>query len=258
MKNLTFRAGFASLTAMTTPPPLLPAIPLVAFDLDGTLANTEALSLPSAVETMRSMGVPVTLEYWYAHLHGLSGQSLINAVQEQFGLAVDLKEFLRRRAEMVPIMFENGVEPAPGMLQALRQLVAGGMQVCICSNSTPERIAFTLDKITGQRSAGLHLPHMFEGHMFSASGSDGSGKAKPAPDVYLTAATYYKADATRCVAVEDSPVGVTSAVAAGYTCIGYTGLGHGETNDIAQGLKEAGAHHILHHWDDFLPLLHTL
>ncbi|TKW60774.1 MAG: HAD family phosphatase [Blastochloris viridis] len=244
---------------MTTDyPTLLPHIPLIAFDLDGTLANTEALSLPSAVETMRGFGVPVTLEYWYENLHGRSGQSLIDAIREQFGIEVDLKEFLRRRAEMVPVMFENGVEPAPGMLQALRNLVVGGQQVCICSNSTPARIAFTLEKITGQHSAGMNLPHLFEGHMYSASGADGSGKAKPAPDVYINTAVRYKADATRCIAVEDSPVGVAAAVGAGYICVGYTGLGHGDKNEVAQSLKEAGAHHIMHHWDDFIPLLKTL
>ena len=242
---------------MTTPIPT--TIPLIAFDLDGTLANTEALSLPSAVAAMRDhFGVPVTLEYWYQHLHGLSGQSLIDAIREQFGIEVDLKEFLRLRAEMVPIMFENGVEPAPGMLQALRNLVAAGQQVCICSNSTPARIAFTLEKITGQHSAGLNLPLMFEGHQFSASGADGSGKAKPAPDVYLHAAASYRASPTQCVAVEDTPVGVAAAVAAGYTCLGYTGLGHGAPTDIAQSLHQAGAHHTFSHWDDFLPLLQTL
>lgn len=257
-KNLTSPASFARLAAMTSDTTLLPHIPLIAFDLDGTLANTEALSLPSAVETMRGFGVPVTLEYWYEHLHGRSGQSLIDAIREQFGIEVDLKEFLRRRAEMVPQMFANGVAPAPGMLQAVRNLVAGGQQLCICSNSTPERIAFTLEKITGQHSAGINLPQVFEGHMYSASGSDGSGKAKPAPDVYMHAAQHYKASAPRCVAVEDSPVGVASAVGAGFICVGYIGLGHGAPAHVAESLKQAGAHHILPHWDDFIPLLKSI
>jgi beta-phosphoglucomutase-like phosphatase (HAD superfamily) len=237
---------------------LLPHIPLIAFDLDGTLANTEALSIPSAVATLQQMGVPITIEAWHANLRGLSGELQLQAVKQHFGIDIDRTEYLRRRAEMVPIMFENGVEPAPGMLQALRNLVVGGQQVCICSNSTPARIAFTLEKITGQHSAGMNLPHLFEGHMYSASGADGSGKAKPAPDVYMNTAVRYKADATRCVAVEDSPVGVAAAVGAGFICVGYTGLGHGDKNDVVQALKDAGAHHILHHWDDFIPLLKSL
>jgi beta-phosphoglucomutase-like phosphatase (HAD superfamily) len=231
---------------------------LIAFDLDGTLADTESLSLPSAVATMRdSFGVPVTLEYWYEHLHGLAGQALMEAIQAQFGITVDFNDYLRRRAEMVTDMFANGVQPAPGMLQALRNLAAAGQQLCICSNSMPERIGITLTQITGQHSAGLNLASMFEGHVFSATGPQGQGKAKPAPDVYLAAASAYRATPARCIAVEDSPVGVASAVAAGFTCLGYTGLSHKGQADAAN-LTAAGAHTTFHHWDDFIPLLATL
>lgn len=236
---------------MTTPT-------LIAFDLDGTLADTESLSLPSAVATLRdSFGVPVTLEYWYQHLHGLAGQALMDTIEAQFGITVDFATYLRQRAEQLPQMFAGGVQPAPGMLQALRNLVASGHQLCICSNSTPDRIALTLTSITGQHSAGLNLLHMFEGHIFSATGPQGQGKAKPAPDVYLAAAARYASNPQTSLAVEDSPVGVAAAVAAGFTCLGYTGLSlHGEAD--AQSLRDAGATATFHHWDDFLTLVKSL
>lgn len=238
--------------SMSTP------IALFAFDLDGTLADTESLTLPSAVATMRDgFGVPVTLEYWYANLHGLAGQALMDAIREQFGIEVNFPEYLRLRAEHVPHMFAGGVTPAPGMLQALRKLAVDGHQLCICSNSAPERIALTLTNITGQHSAGLNLLNMFDGHIHSATGPQGQGKAKPAPDVYLAAAARYGANPAAGLAVEDSPVGVQSAIAAGFTCLGYTGLSHHGEAD-APSLLEAGAHHTFHHWDDFHTLLAKL
>ncbi len=233
-------------------------IALFAFDLDGTLADTESISLPSAVATLRDgFGVPVTLEYWYANLHGLAGQALMDAIEDQFNIKVHFAEYLRQRAEQVPHMFAAGVAPAPGMLQALRTLVAEGNQLCICSNSAPDRIALTLTNITGQHSAGISLISMFDGHVFSATGPQGRGKAKPAPDVYLDAAARYGATPTNCVAVEDSPVGVRAAIAAGFTCLGYTGLSHNGEADAAS-LTEAGAHHTFHHWDDFHALVASL
>jgi beta-phosphoglucomutase-like phosphatase (HAD superfamily) len=236
---------------MTTPT-------LIAFDLDGTLADTESLSLPSAVATLRDgFGVPVTLEYWYANLHGLAGQALMDAIEAQFGVKVNFADYLRLRAEQLPSMFAGGVQPAPGMLQALRNLAINGHQLCICSNSAPERIALTLTNLTGQHSAGMNLLHMFEGHLFSATGPLGQGKAKPAPDVYLAAATRYTSNPATSLAVEDSPVGVQAAVAAGFTCLGYTGLSlHGEAD--AQSLLDAGATATFHHWDDFLALMDSL
>jgi beta-phosphoglucomutase-like phosphatase (HAD superfamily) len=233
-------------------------ISLYAFDLDGTLVDTESLTLPSAVATMRdAFGVPVTLDYWYANLHGLAGQALMDAIDEQFGIKVDFKDYLRRRAEMVPHIFANGLNPAPGMLQALRKLASEGNQLCICSNSAPERMATTLSSITGQHSAGMNLPAMFQGHLFSAIGSHGEGKAKPAPDVYLNAAGRYGVSPANCIAVEDSPVGVRAAVAAGFTCLGFTGLCHNGESDAA-GLLQAGAKATFHHWDDFHPLVDSL
>lgn len=231
---------------------------LIAFDLDGTLADTESLSLPSAVATLRDhFGVPITLEYWYENLHGLAGQPLMTAIEQQFGKTLNLNDYLTRRAAMVPTMFAQGVNPAPGMLQAVKNLVIQGQQLCICSNSQPERIQLTLTHITGQHSAGMNLPSMFEDHIFSATGNDGLGKAKPAPDVYLQAAAFYRAKPQYSVAVEDTPVGVTAAVAAGFTCLAYTGLNRHPEKD-AETLLAAGAHATFVHWDDFLHLLSTL
>jgi beta-phosphoglucomutase-like phosphatase (HAD superfamily) len=42
---------------------------------------------------------------------------------------------------------------------------------------------------------------------------------KPAPDVYLAAASRLGAAPAECVAIEDSAVGVAAAVAAGIRCI---------------------------------------
>jgi beta-phosphoglucomutase-like phosphatase (HAD superfamily) len=47
---------------------------------------------------------------------------------------------------------------------------------------------------------------------------------KPAPDVYLLAAQRFHTLPRHCVVVEDSPTGVTAAVAAGMTVLGYCEL----------------------------------
>src|SRR3989338_7544681 len=42
---------------------------------------------------------------------------------------------------------------------------------------------------------------------------------KPAPDIYLTVTKQLKVDPKNCLAVEDSPVGIQSAISAGMPCI---------------------------------------
>lgn len=250
-KTNTCHANFATIRRMTT-------YALIAFDLDGTLADTESVSVPNAIAMLNEdYGLTLTLEYWLAAYHGLAGQALLNRIESDFGVHIPLAEFMQKRADRVAQMFAQGVQPAPGMLQSIRQLVAGGRQLCVCSNSTPERIALTLQNLTGQRAAGLMLPDVFRNHSFSAIGTHGHGKAKPQPDVYLEAATFYQTQPSACLAVEDSATGVHAALAAGFSCVAYTGLIHNAHLEIPK-LIAAGAVETFAHWDDFLPLLTRL
>jgi beta-phosphoglucomutase-like phosphatase (HAD superfamily) len=65
-------------------------------------------------------------------------------------------------------------------------------------------------------------------------------RAKPAPDIYLEAARRAKVPAAACLAIEDSTAGVASAVAAGCTVIGFTGLAH-DGAASAEALSRLGA-----------------
>jgi beta-phosphoglucomutase-like phosphatase (HAD superfamily) len=60
-------------------------------------------------------------------------------------------------------------------------------------------------------------------HIFS---STEVARGKPAPDLFLHAATQMAVEPARCVVIEDSVPGVIAAVAAGMTAIGFTGGGH--------------------------------
>ena len=61
------------------------------------------------------------------------------------------------------------------------------------------------------------------------------GAAKPAPDVYLAAATADQVEPAHCLVIEDSVAGVTAARAAGMDCLGLAQSGDGAA------LRAAGA-----------------
>jgi putative hydrolase of the HAD superfamily len=63
-------------------------------------------------------------------------------------------------------------------------------------------------------------------------------RAKPAPDVYLAACRELRGDPTRSVAIEDSRNGVSSALAAGLTCIAVP-------NEITADMDLSGAHYLM-------------
>ena len=58
-----------------------------------------------------------------------------------------------------------------------------------------------------------------EEHVFSA---DDVGRGKPAPDLFLRAAERMGVAPERCAVVEDSPLGVEAARAAGMDVYGFT------------------------------------
>jgi HAD superfamily hydrolase (TIGR01509 family) len=100
---------------------------------------------------------------------------------------------------------------------------------CVASSATLDRIRVSLE------TAGL--VRFFEPYLFSANDVP---RGKPAPDLFLHVAAKMEAHPRECIVVEDSPVGVAAAVAAGMTPIGFVGNSHVQPQLPAQ-LAAAGA-----------------
>ena len=63
--------------------------------------------------------------------------------------------------------------------------------------------------------------HRFEGRIFSA---EDVAHGKPAPDLFLHAAASMGVKPVDCLVIEDSPLGVAAAVAAGMKVFGYAAM----------------------------------
>jgi HAD superfamily hydrolase (TIGR01509 family) len=103
--------------------------------------------------------------------------------------------------------FKSSLKPIPGIVEALEQIQ---IPSCVASSGGHEKILFTLTH------TGLHPK--FEGRIFSATEV---AHGKPAPDLFLHAASKMKTHPSACVVVEDSPLGVQAAKAAGMRVLGY-------------------------------------
>ena len=104
------------------------------------------------------------------------------------------------------------------------------MATCVASSGSHERMDRTLG-ITGLRDR-------FDGRIFSALDVE---HGKPAPDLFLHAASTMGVDPSGCVVIEDSVAGVEAAAAAGMRVLGYgTGLAGPDA------LREAGAEVFAH------------
>ena len=82
-------------------------------------------------------------------------------------------------------------------------------------------------------------------------------RSKPAPDLFLHAATWMKTEPAGCVVVEDSVPGIRAAVAAGMTAIGFAGGSHCRPSR-GEPLRAHGATTVVEHMAVLLPSMAAL
>ncbi|MGW7073650.1 HAD family hydrolase [Streptomyces sp. NPDC054855] len=186
---------------------------LVVFDNDGVLVDSEPLSNTILAAYLTELGHPTTYEDSLRDYMGAAVHRVHDLVLERSGerLPADFDVTFHAR---VFDAFERELEPVPGAVDVLEKLVAGGVPYCLASSGSHERIR------VGHRRTGLDRWFDDE-RIFS---SEDVGRGKPAPDLFLYAAERMGVAPEKCVVVEDSPLGVTAAVAAGMDVFGFTAM----------------------------------
>jgi HAD superfamily hydrolase (TIGR01509 family) len=105
--------------------------------------------------------------------------------------------------------FEAELRPVDGVVEMLDRV---SVPSCVASSSSPAQLRFSLGLV------GLY--ERFEGRIFSATEVE---HGKPAPDLFLYAASRMGALPERCVVIEDSVYGVQAARAAGMPVFAFAG-----------------------------------
>ncbi|EMF27912.1 HAD family hydrolase [Streptomyces pseudogriseolus] len=186
---------------------------LVIFDNDGVLVDSEPLSNRHLAAYLTELGHPTTYEDSIRDYMGSAMHRVHDLIEERTGkrLPADFDDVFHAR---VFAAFERELKPVPGVADVLEKLAADGVPYCVASSGSHERIR------VGHRAAGLNR-FFDDGRIFS---SQDVGRGKPAPDLFLYAAERMGTTPERCVVVEDSPLGVQAAVAAGMDVYGFTAM----------------------------------
>ncbi|MEU3845138.1 HAD family hydrolase [Streptomyces sp. NPDC028635] len=186
---------------------------LVIFDNDGVLVDSEPISNRHLAAYLTELGHPTTYEESIRDYMGSAMHRIHELVLERTGqrLPDDFDDVFHAR---VFAAFERELKPVPGMAGVLEKLAADGVPYCVASSGSHERIR------VGHRTTGLDR-WFDDARIFS---SQDVGRGKPAPDLFLYAAERMGVAPERCVVVEDSPLGVQAAVAAGMDVLGFTAM----------------------------------
>ncbi|OEJ32488.1 HAD family hydrolase [Streptomyces subrutilus] len=186
---------------------------LVIFDNDGVLVDSEPLANTILAGYLSELGHPTSYEDSLRDYMGSAVHRVHDLVLERTGqrLPEDFDETLHTRTVAG---FERELRPVPGVEEVLGELTAHGIGYCLASSGSHERIR------VGHRVAGLD--GWFEEEWIFSSQDVGQGK--PAPDLFLHAARAMGVEPSRCVVVEDSPLGIQAAAAAGMDVFAFTAM----------------------------------
>lgn len=212
------------------------------LDFDGVLIESEAVGNRHIAAYLTDIGHPTTAEESMARFMGLSGRAFIAAVEDWIGQPLPDDFHDVRKAEDARVLTQ-GLDAVAGAVAFVEDLPLD-LPKAIASSSSVEWIKCHLRH--------LRLDRHFEGRMFS--GRTDVARGKPAPDLYLHAAMSMAVPIDRIAIIEDSPVGVTGAVASGAFVIGLTAAshcppGHGDR------LRALGAHALAADFDEVRALL---
>ncbi len=188
--------------------------PVLLFDIDGTLADTDALHL----EAFNAVFGP----YGHVFDRARAARELLGRSNASIGAQFLPDERPERRAEIMAekedvfrSLAAGKVQPLPGLMALLDHAEAAAIPVVAVTNApraNAELILHGLGIIDRFRAViiGDELPH---------------GKPHPLP--YLEGLRAADALPDRAVAFEDSRAGITAATAAGIVTVGMrTNLGH--------------------------------
>ena len=205
--------------------------PLMIFDCDGVLVDSEPLAAEAYVRAYASHGLAIAPEV-IGQCIGMKQTDIFVRIEELSGAAFP-KAYADDIWATTKGLFAERLQATKGAADFVATL---GCAHCVASSSSIERILFSLTL--------TNLLQFFRDAIFSSSMVR---NGKPAPDLFLLAAEKMGHVPSACIVIEDSPFGVQAARAAGMQVLGFAGGSHSSVSHI-RTLKEAGADLIFDSW----------
>ena len=180
----------------------------VIFDCDGTLVDSEPITVGVLIDYLREFGLKMDYEEASSLFIGRDMESIVKWLEDRKKIQLPdafPEEYRKRQA----VALRESVLPIPG---AHELLAAMTKPFCVASNAPQAKIAINLT-VTG-------LDKFFTAdRTFSAYDIK---VWKPQPDLFLYAAKQLGVDPANCVVIEDSMPGIEAGLAAGMQVIGYS------------------------------------
>jgi HAD superfamily hydrolase (TIGR01509 family) len=180
----------------------------VIFDMDGTIVDNMHFHNKAWVEFIRRRKIEVREEEFMEQATGRSNTAILEIL---FGRKIGKEEhhaFQEEKEAIYREIYKPEFKEVRGFKTFLKKLDGLGIKTGIATNAHLENRIFTLELL------GL------EDFFTVVIGSEDVEKGKPHPAVYLLAAEKLGVEPQKCLAFEDTALGIKSAKDAGLTVVG--------------------------------------
>ncbi len=194
---------------------------LVIFDCDGVLVDSETVANEMLAIAVTELGWPTTTAQSHQRFRGRSMKSSLAIMEQEGGVRCTDEWLAETRAQIRQAVMET-VTAIPGIADVVARVASAGLPRCVGSSSDPDYLSLVLAR------TGL-APHfgdsVFSAHMVA--------NGKPAPDLFLFAASQMGHAPQNALVIEDTVPGIEAAIAAGMRVIGYAGDPHTDPDALA-------------------------
>jgi beta-phosphoglucomutase len=191
----------------------------VIFDFDGVIVDTEPLHYKAFQEILMPLGLGYSWEEYLRRYIGFDDRDAFREAFSAGGKQIDdltLGAEIEAKGQAFLRAIAAGVEPYSGVIPLIRSL-AGNLPLALCSGALPSDIHPILRQ--------LGIDNAFDTIVTAAD----VRASKPDPESYLLAMARLKAAFPgsgivpgNCLAIEDTPAGISSASGAGMRVLAVT------------------------------------
>lgn len=180
--------------------------------MDGVIVDSEPVHLESTVRLMADdFGIPFTQAENNEFL-GSTDRHMWEVLRERHRLTPTVDDLIDRRKSIYLQLLDGGLPWREGIRELIAALDDSGYRLAVASSA----LRHVIEYVIHGGSLGKHFEML-------VSGED-VAHPKPAPDIYLEAARQLDLSPDRCLAIEDTELGVRAAHTAGMHVIAFPNM----------------------------------
>lgn len=181
----------------------------IIFDMDGVISDTQKFHAAAENKLLNKFGIDMEPEEITRMYAGISDEQMFKEIFAENNTVVkNISTIIFDKWRIMKKITKGKIKAVPHVIKLIRFLKNNGLKLSIASASTKDFIEFVVSS--------LHIKDKFDVVVSAQEVKHG----KPAPDIFLLAASKLNVQPKDCVVIEDGLSGIVAAKKAGMKSIG--------------------------------------